>query len=139
MTIEEFAMKLNGREMDHEITREEEKEAKALGFVVIFGAGDDNADLRGAIHDQIGCYDGGFIYFVKEGLAYNKCDNDDCPYFKRLREQHCKKVEAVWDSEGYSWTYKTDIPHATFDIMEDGEKFCRGIVFDIKELGEGVS
>jgi hypothetical protein len=46
----------------------------------------------------------------------------------------CKTIEAIWGKDGYSWTYKTDIPHATFDIFEDGEKFCRGIVFDIKSL-----
>jgi len=30
--------------------------------------------------------------------------------------------------------YETDIPHETFDIYEDGEKFCRGIVFSIDSL-----
>ena len=35
-----------------------------------------------------------------------------------------------------SWSYLTDIPHKTFDIMEDGEIYCRGIVFSLDDLGE---
>lgn len=34
----------------------------------------------------------------------------------------------------FAWTYSTEIPHATFEIIEEGEKFCRGIVFDINDL-----
>ena len=46
-------------------------------------------------------------------------------------------MKAVWGEEGYSWTYETAIPHATFEILEDEEKYCRGIVFDIKDLASG--
>lgn len=27
------------------------------------------------------------------------------------------------------------VPHATFNVMEDGEKFCRGIVLSMDDLG----
>ena len=45
-------------------------------------------------------------------------------------------ITAVWcDPEsGASWSYKTDIPHETFNIYEDGELFCIGIVFSIDDL-----
>jgi hypothetical protein len=44
-------------------------------------------------------------------------------------------IEALWCKEnGYSWTYKTAIPHAAFDIMEDKLKYCRGIVIALKDL-----
>ena len=33
-----------------------------------------------------------------------------------------------------AWTYMTDIPHATFDVMDDGELYCRGIVFALADL-----
>jgi hypothetical protein len=49
-------------------------------------------------------------------------------------KESAKTIEVVWDAEGYSWIYETEIPHAVFDILEDGEKFCRGIVFDIRSL-----
>jgi hypothetical protein len=31
----------------------------------------------------------------------------------------------------YSWDSLSDAPLATFDIMEDDELFCRGIVFSL--------
>jgi hypothetical protein len=53
-------------------------------------------------------------------------------YFNRKR--NAKQIEAIWGKDGISWQYKTDIPHATFKIMKDGDVYCIGIVFDIKEL-----
>lgn len=54
MTLKEFAKMLDGREYGGEITKEEEALAKELGFVVVFGYSDDNAELRGAIDDETG-------------------------------------------------------------------------------------
>jgi hypothetical protein len=36
--------------------------------------------------------------------------------------------------DGCSWTFRTGIPHATFNILEDGDLFCRGIVVDLRDL-----
>lgn len=33
-----------------------------------------------------------------------------------------------------AWTYKTDIPCEQFDIWEDGEIYCVGLVFSIEDL-----
>jgi hypothetical protein len=138
MDIQQFAAMLNGKEIYKEITREEERQAKELGIVVVFGHSDDNIEFRGAINDEVGCHKGRTIYLNKDGL-FEECEyagnfRDGCKYVNMAKAQ-CKTIEAVWDGgEGYSWTYRTGIPHATFDILEDGEKFCRGIVFNIKEL-----
>ena len=131
MTIHEFAAMLDGREYGYEITPAEEKQAKELGFVVVYGYSDYNAELSGAMSDEAGCYNGGTIHLDKNGIFEN-CDSD-CKYALAAKGL-CKIIEAVWCEGDYSWTYKTDIPHATFDIVEDGEKYCRGIVFDIKSL-----
>jgi hypothetical protein len=40
----------------------------------------------------------------------------------------------VWGKDDTSWSYETDIPHATFDVLEDGEVYCRGIVFALADL-----
>lgn len=32
------------------------------------------------------------------------------------------------------WTYKTNIPHLDFNIMEEGEVYCEGLVFFIGDL-----
>ncbi len=133
MNIHEFAKILDGREYRYEITKEEEKLAKELGLVVVFGASDDLAEFREAIYDETGCYEGEDIYLTVNGLLEDlECDCKYAIASRKQEESAAKKIEAVWDSEGYSWIYKTDIPHATFNILEDGEKYCRGIVFDLK-------
>lgn len=136
MTIQDFAKMLDGREMGNEMTWEQKEQAKKLGFVVVFGYSDDNAEFEGAIDDAVSCYNGKTIYLDEKGL-FTKCDYG-CPH-SQLAQKKCKTIEAVWHDEGpIAWTYETDIPHAEFDVMEDGEVWCKGIVFDIKSLGEEV-
>lgn len=131
MDIKEFAKKLNGREYGEEVTKEEEKEAKELGFVVVFGYSDDNTEFRGAIDEEVGSWDGAEILLDKEGIV----EDCDCKY-GRMAKENAKMIEAIWcgDPVESSWSYKTEIPHATFDIYEDEIVFCRGIIFDIKSL-----
>lgn len=111
MTTAEFAKMLDGRSYGQEITPAESKKAKELGFVVVFGSSDDNAELEGAICDEIGCYNGGEL------------KHDDLP----------KPITAIWDPEGKdcSWAYETELPHDEFQIYDDGELYCVGIVCDI--------
>jgi len=136
MTIQEFAKMLDGREMGNEMTWEQKEQAKKLGFVVIFGYSDDNAIIRGVITDEVSCIDGEEIYLDERGM-FEKC-NYKCSH-SELAKEKCKRIEIVWHNEGeYCWTYDTDIPHAIFNIMEDGTGYCKGIVFDIKNLGEEV-
>lgn len=136
MNINEFAQMLNGRDYGDMITHEEARQARELGFVVVYGESDDLIEFRGAIHDEADCYDGGEIYLDKNGL-FEGCDHDRhclCKYIKAARDK-CKVIEAIWcGDDGWAWQYKTDIPHASFKIFEDGEKYCEGIVFDIKDL-----
>ena len=135
MTKEILAEMLNGREYGNEITKPEEKLAKEDGLVVVFGYSDDNIELRGAIKEEVGSYDGGSMFVTAAGLLENKCEDEDCPYFEAEKAK-AHKIEALWCAEeGYSWTYKTDIPHATFEIQEGGEHYCRGIVFALADLG----
>lgn len=133
MNAKKFAALLDGREYGKEITKAEIAQAKSAGLVVVFGYSDDNILMRGAIHDAIGCYDGGTVYLTSAGLLQNDCDNDECPHFEKEKKQ-AATIEAVWDAEGYSWIYETVIPHETFDIMGDGDKYCRGIVFVLADV-----
>lgn len=144
MTKEELAAKLNGREMRKEITRAEAEEAKKDGLLVIYGYSDDNTEFDGLFSDEVGCYDGGTFLIDKEGVLCAWFDirgdlnEDEARHFLN-RKPNAKKIEAVWCAKlpgigTVSWTYKTDLPHATFDIMEDGEVYCRGIVIDAKDL-----
>lgn len=130
MDIKEFAMLLTGREYGNEITPAEELKAEELGFVVVFGYSDDGIEFRGAIDDEAGCYNGGEIFLDSEGI-FEECECD-CKHSKLAKEK-AKVIKAIWGKE-YPWEYGTTIPHAEFEIFEDGEKYCRGIVFDIKDL-----
>jgi hypothetical protein len=133
VNAKELAALLNGREYMSEVTEHESREAKDAGLVIVHGYSDDNMEFDGAIHDEVSCYDGGKAYLTPAGLLYNECDNDECPHYEKLKAK-AATITANWDSEGYSWTYTTSIPHETFEIMEDGEKYCRGIVFALADV-----
>lgn len=136
MTAKELAPMLSGAEYGNEITRYEEQMARENGLVVVFGYSDDNTEFRGAIDDEVDCYGGGTIRLTKEGVIHEPdCGEEDCKYFKECIKG-AKTIEAVWcDAEhGAPWSYKTDIPHETFNIYEDGELFCVGIVFSVEDL-----
>lgn len=133
MTAQELANVLHKREYGKETTRVDELSAKESGLVIVFGASDDLMEFRGAVNDEIGAWEGATAYFTKAGLLENECDNDKCPHFEILMKM-AATIDAKWDSEGYSWIYETAIPHSTFDILEDGRKYCRGIVFALADV-----
>jgi hypothetical protein len=133
MNAQEAAEKLNGNQYRKEGSRELFAEMKAAGLVAVYGASDDLMELDGAIHDEVGCYDGGTAYLTPTGLLANDCDSDDCPHFKRAKKS-ATKILAKWDSGGFSWQYETTIPHVKFVIMEDDEPYCEGIVFALKDV-----
>lgn len=135
MTKEMLAEQLNGREYGNEIDAFEEKAAMDNGLIVVFGYSDDCTEFRGAIYEEAG---GGEIEFTKSGVFK---DEEDTEVLEKYDNPITfNKIEAVWGPEDRksnvyaSWIYKTQIPHATFDIMEDGELYCRGIVFSITDL-----
>ncbi|MGX9698155.1 KTSC domain-containing protein [Janthinobacterium lividum] len=129
---------LTGREYGKEMAKEEEMQAKVAGLIVIFGASDDLMELRGAINDEFSCYGGGVALVDAKGVLPFREDIDDDERLKDYwaRVPGARAVDALWGKEdGYSWTYRTDVPHATFEIVEDGEPYCRGIVIDVADLG----
>ena len=133
MITKEIAALLDGMEYGEDIKEHDLEYAKVNGAVIVFGASDDLMEFRGAITDELPMYGGGFAYLTKDGLLKNKCDYADCPYFIEKRLQ-AKSIAAVWDCGGYSWLYTTEIPHETFDILENGDKYCRGIVIFMGDL-----
>ena len=138
MTAKELAEMLNGREYGNVMTRDERKTAKESGLVAVYGYSDDCAELDGAIYDEVSCYDGGAFYVNRDGLLNDPdCRNQMCRYYSDALKS-AKKIEAVWGADGRengpAWSYKTDIPHETFNIYEDGELFCVGIVFNVEDL-----
>lgn len=136
MTAKELAARLNGREYRSEMTLEEMSIANESGLVVVFGASDDLMEFHGAIDGEVSCYEGGKAYVSANGLWQDDygCGGDQrCEFLERAREAFIP-IYALWGVEGYSWIYDTEIPHEKFEIFEDGEKSCRGIVFRLADL-----
>ena len=139
-TKESLAALLTGREYREEMSKVEEASAKAAGLVVVFGWSDDCVELRGAIDDEVGAYDGTTVRVTPLGLlpAWDSLDQSDEAeaeaYFAKKRAGF-RVIKALWSVvPDYSWTFETDIPHATFEIVEDGEPYCRGIVFELADV-----
>jgi hypothetical protein len=126
MRREDLAYTLNGRKRGDEIRKEELKIAKDNGLVVVYGYSDDNLEFNGAIDDEIGAYEG-IKVFINSKLE-----------IKNKAKEGRKLVKAIWCPEDVacSWLIKSEIPNSPFDIMdrETNEVFCRGIVFDIKDI-----
>lgn len=136
MTKDELCTILTGREYTKEVNNRIIDRMNGTDLVVVFGGSDDLMEFRGAIHDEVGCSGGGKAHLNSNGLLINRCEDDACPYFEHLKNR-AATIEALWCAEsGLSWTYKTDIPHSTFEIMEDGEIYCRGIVFNLADAKE---
>ncbi len=134
-TLEQIAAQFDGREYPFDPTKDEEKYLSAIGVVMVYGASDDLMEFRGAINDETGASDGSEAFISKGDLieVHDDCECKFCGY--KAMVAGARKITAHWcPSTGHSWTYTTDIPHATFEIMEDGDKYCRGIVFDLKAL-----
>jgi len=137
MTKEELAAKLNGREYRQEITKEEALEAKEGSLLVAFGYSDDGLEFHGAVNDDFSAYNGTTIALRGDGtVPSNKCEDSECPYFLAEVAACPNWIKAEWDKDGYSWVMTSNLPFAAFDIMEDGKKFCRGIVIDVKADGK---
>lgn len=133
LTPESAAAELDGCEYRDEGSPDLWKRMKAAGLVAVFGASDDLMELNGAIYDEIGT---GEALLTPSGLLTSECsEGEDCPYFQRSRHS-ASSITALWCEEpnGPCWTYDTDIPHSTFTVMEDGEPFCRGIVFRLADV-----
>lgn len=131
MVLKEFAQMLDGREYNYpQFTKEELQIAKDNGFVIVFGASDDLMEFEGSLSEEAGCFNGGKVYFDKSGnLLEEQTENSRC-------------IEAVWcDKEAVDeigrvipWTYKMNVPHETFMVLEDGEPYCKGMVFRLEDV-----
>lgn len=124
--LKRIAEMLNGVQYG-EIPKEVIKEAERNGIVIVSGSSDDLCELEGAICEEFGCYDGGTAYIDEEGRLYNQ----------KKDGQSFKHITAKWDEDGkdgFVWTYETDIPHETFEMFDEDEKYCRGFVFYKKSL-----
>jgi hypothetical protein len=130
MDKEWLAKQLDGVQYPPVFAKELVAMAKENRLIIVTGGSDELMEFDGFFMGEVDCYEGGFAYLTSDGLLENECPEPDCPYFAKIK-QSAARIEAVWDNEGYSWTYQTTLPHASFDVMEGSEKYCRGIIVEM--------
>jgi len=121
-----FADKLEGNEYGNEINKELIKEARENGLVVVYGASDDLIEFEGSISEELGAGNNDSFKIKLKSLKVKNSENG-----KNI-------IKSFWDNKelGTSWNYETKMPHSTFNIFEDGDLYCIGIVFSIYDLKE---
>jgi hypothetical protein len=115
MTKEQLAEKLNGVQYGDETNMDVEREARESGLVIVFGASDDLVEFRGAINDEGSGLNP--VLVDRLGLLPDRDQIEDDTELESLfaRWKFARRIEPLWCEEpGYSWAYRTDIPHATF-------------------------
>jgi hypothetical protein len=137
---EKWAKTLHGREYGAEISRTEVAQAKADGVLIIFGYSDDNIEFRGIVDEEVGAWYHTKIRLDKSGEPLPQGFDDDKEVLDKygllpaVEARYPNVIDAEWDSHGYSWWITSSLPQHEFDILEDGEKFCRGIVINREDL-----
>lgn len=128
MNAKEWAQLLNGREYGDELSRDEEKQAAADGVIIAYGYSDDNVEFSGAVNEEVPAWEGS-VFWITKGLEIYDPK-------KHKPSERKVKIVAIWcptdvnKKSWASWEIRADVcEYHTFDIMEDGELFCRGIVF----------
>jgi hypothetical protein len=143
ITKEQLAARLTGREAGNEITRDEEAEAKSAGLLVLFGYSDDNLELRGAVHDEVGCYASSRPVTVVvtatgalEEWGFDGKDQESARAWFRRENLPRATVRASFGSSAsaFTWSYEVDVPHATFEIFDGDEKYCFGVVLAVADF-----
>lgn len=138
MTAQELATKLDNSEYPLRISKQLSADVLSSGLLIVYGASDDLIEFDGSWRDEAGCNDGGTITIDRNGIIpdFSEIEHEvgECEKWLR-RSKSSATIEALWcKEEGYSWTYKTDIPHVTFNVVEDGEMYCRGMVIALSDL-----
>ena len=133
MTAKEAAAALDGNEYREEGSKALFAEMRIAGLVAVFGGSDDLMEFRGAIDDEVGAPGTALVDGI--GLLPARSDIDDDgeleAFFKR--KPNAAKIKSLFGVDGFTFRYKTTIPHETFVIVEDGDTYCEGIVFALAD------
>lgn len=142
MTAKELANQLTRIEYPVRIPAHTLTQAKASRLVIVHGGSDDLIEFDGAITDEAGVNGGGVVEIDSQGVIPDFGDVEhkvsECQKWL-VRHGNARSIDALWcvEGEGYCWTYKTDIPHETFEVMDGDDHYCRGIVFCLDDISTG--
>lgn len=135
MTKEEFAKQIDGRKKDSFLSPDDTLDATQFNLIVVYGYSDDLVCFDGALIDELGAWSGGTFYYDVELESFMDIEDS----FEGIDLDNALTIEAKWcknevDGKLIPWTFETNIPHAKFNIIEDGEVFCIGLVIDLNDL-----
>ena len=128
--IKTFATSLDGRQYGcPQFNDEEIQTAKENDFVIVCGASDDLVEMYGAVDD-------GTIYVDMKVDATGRLitrivDLSDFTKGFIFKAKWCKEAN---QGKTIPWTYDVPVKHETFMIYEDSDPYCRGFVFDLKDI-----
>lgn len=146
ITLKEFALMLNGRDCQPNLTPDELLLAKQRGFVVVYGDSDDRVEFKGAIREEghtnplAKDRPAGILALSETGELLDEDSDLYTAYVNGNRNIinvfYCSK-------DGLNWVFETDIPHETFltydgeyneDYADFDDGFARCIVFEVLAL-----
>ena len=131
LSVGEAAQWLQGREYREETTKDFVARLKANNLVAVYGASDDLVEFEGAINDEFGINEE--ILFADGKILRNDCEDEECPYFKKIAKTSKYRLFADFTDEGF--VVETTIPNtAKFTIYEGGEVYGEGLVFSLDEI-----
>ena len=148
MKKEELAKILNGRQYGEEMTDEDHLQAKENGLLVCFGDTYDFLELRGIMDYGVRIFGGGSIFLYKnKDQKFSFLGESNYDEIKEILEDYNLDfilpkipIKIQWSPNwrpnelDCSWLIKTNIPHATFDLMKNEELYCRGIVLELSDI-----
>lgn len=151
MTAKELAALIDGREIGHELTYDEERQAAESGLAALYVPDLDYAMISGAINgklDDLSAFDR--VYVTRDGIfASWRCNEDTrpvCPLFQWAMKRAIR-VDTEFNRIGDPYCeFTADIPHVKFHTylidaydFRQKEVFCVGIAFNVADLPGGCN
>lgn len=131
-SAEQFAKILNKRDFSEGLSEVETECAKRSGLVIVMGYSDDLIEIEGTIFAEGGCFKGGEFHLKREKGKWVL--NEGRGEQNNISAQWYDKNAFTDDGDPIPWTYKTDIPHASFIAANGGDPFSEGFVFSVHNL-----
>ena len=140
--LERWAKLLHGFEYPAREIQEFQQEIAKDGVIAIYGLSDDLLEFVGVINDERGAWKGFFGRLTKDLTVISEIEYLNS---KLWNAENLPFIRAIWNPKDLqdniysSWKIETDLPHKEFQILEDGELFCIGIVIDIEDVAKAQS
>jgi len=135
MTKEQLAAMLKRSKYPLSLTNDLRKQAKENGLLVVYGASDDLIEFDGCFRDELGCGDKTSVLINRTGALDPDFEDDESSiehaFFMKYTS---KEIVTIFGDGEYTWQYKTDIPHASFDIIDNDNLYCKAMVINVDDI-----